>query len=153
MQRPGTQSFPASPEDAAIADNNLAKMLLQPQMRARILEAAKQPPEQAAMKLGEIVGMAVFRIISSAKETKGGKIHIKLVIGLIKQAITRVKKMMAVAKQRMPPEMEQQIGQVAGAIVEKMVKQGGGQQMPQAGAPQGQPQSQPQGGLLGMGGV
>lgn len=162
MQKPGMKSFPASPEDAAIADNNLAKMLLQPQVRSKIIAATKQPPEQAAIKVGEIIGMAVFRIISSAKETKGGKIHIKLVIGLIKQAIGRVKKMMAVAKQRMPPEMEQQIGQVAGAIVEKMVKQSGMQgQQPmqqgpgQAAAQQQGPQEQggPQGGLLSMGGM
>lgn len=145
MQKPGNNSFPSSPEDAAKAKNHLVKMIFSPAVRAKIVQALKMPDEQAAVKLGEIIGMTVFRIVSSAKEQKGMKVHIKLTLGLIQQGVEKVAKIMALMKRQMTPEMKQMIGQVAGGIVEQMVKQGAQKQQPQQGQMQGQGQMMQQG--------
>ncbi len=154
MQKPaqrGKDTFPQNKEEIAKARANLVKSIHIPQIQKRIVAVMQGNPQGVVPGLSEVIAQVIGRVVTSIKGKFGSKIHIKLIMMLIKLAVDEID---AIAKGvgvgAMPKQIKQQIAQNVGNMLDEILKKGK-QGQPQQGQPQqgmppqGQTQGPPQG--------
>ena len=144
--------FPKNEEDVQKFQTDIARALYSKQQLPHIMKMlesganSKRLPEM----IGHIAATTIVTILKRRNQESGSKVHIKLLIFGLKNAITSLSE---IAKKaglaEMSPEDMQRAIQFASKEADKLIK--GGQQGPQQGSPQGQPGQQPQPGQMPQG--